>query len=225
MHRQAQRTARAPAELALLVGDCLSNLRASLDHLVYAIALKHTGRDEIADQKFLQFPIYDDSKKFGDWKGKVVKANLLSTDVLNDIELCQPYKGWDGKKDTLERHLSQKSMWLLNALINADKHRTITPITQVRISNLRFAATIPDEGALASFTLSGSYKDGDQIGPGFRFQPDAPNAEVSLDADTEPDVAFGDEWPARGRPVGKQLHIFQERIRDDIFAHFDGYLR
>ena len=214
-----------PAELALLVGDCLSNFRASLDHLVYAIALKYTRRTEIVEQKFLQFPIYDDGKKFGDWRGRVVKANLLSADVLRDLETCQPYQGWDGKKGTLERHLAQKSMWVLNALINADKHRTITPVTQIRISNLRFGATIPGEGALAGFTMTGTFKDGDQIGPAFNFQPDTANAEVSLNADTEPDVAFGDEWPARGRPVGKLLHEFQERIRDDIFAHFEMYLK
>ena len=61
-------------DLALIAGDCVSNLRSALDHLVYAAAIQDTGSDPPADWNKLQFPISDSFTQF-----TVEKARRLSS--------------------------------------------------------------------------------------------------------------------------------------------------
>jgi hypothetical protein len=213
-----------PGELPVLIGDCLTNLRASLDHLVYGIAMKYTNSsstEDLAKQTSLQFPIYDDAKRFSAWRGKVVR--FLSPDVLAVLESFQPYQGWDGVVARLERHLSKNPRWVLNALVNADKHRALMPVTQLRFSNVRFAAKIPGEGSEASGYISGSYKHRDTI-IDFHFYPESPNAEVTVGDDFTEDVAFSEEWPAANRPVSLLLHGLADNIRDFVFPELEPFL-
>ena len=54
-------TVPPPAEFRLMIGDCLHNLRASLDNLVYELAVQHTGRNPLPENlaSGLLFPIVD----------------------------------------------------------------------------------------------------------------------------------------------------------------------
>jgi hypothetical protein len=207
-----------PPELPALIGDCLGNFRSSLDHLIYDIALKHTGADDLADQRSLQFPIYDDAGQFSSWQGKVIK--LLPRDVLGLLESFQPYQGWDGEPSTLERHLTRDTLWILNALVNADKHRAFMPVTQLYVESLDVFARPP---GLPTIAVIGSYKHGDVIFP-YAWHANTPDAEKRLESDFPPDVAFGEEWPARGRPVRLLLHHIGEHIRDVVFPAFGSFL-
>jgi hypothetical protein len=209
-----------PHELPALIGDCLMNFRSALDHLIYDVALKHTKRTEIADEKRLQFAIYDNAGQFTSWEGEMVKKNLLPPDVLGRLKSFQPYQGWDQEPTTLERHLSRNTLWILNALVNADKHRAFMPVTQLYVESLTVASRLP---GLPTVAITGSFKHGDVIFP-YAWHADTPDVELSLQNDLAPDVAFGDEWPARGMPVSLLLHHLGEHIRDVVFPAFDPFL-
>jgi hypothetical protein len=212
-----------PPELPALIGDCLTNLRASLDHLIYGIALKHTGRDDLADQTRLQFAIYDDAGKFGSWAGIMRKNSLLPDAVITLIEQFQPYYDYKGPQNLFERHLTRNPLWILNALVNADKHRTLMPVTQLRIGSIRFRNKIPGEETEASVTIGGSFQHGATIFP-YNFIPDSPTAEVTVEPDFAADVAFSDDWPARSRPVSQLIHALADRIREKVFPEFEAFL-
>jgi hypothetical protein len=127
-----------PSTWGLIVGDILTNLRASLDHAVYGHAAARNRLTE-AQEKRLQFPILCDPDQ---WLGtpaiaatattpakdKVDSAHkklkpFLDPAVLNVIEQSQPYHHTPPGQDPLA---------VLNSLVNQDKHRTVRVVTYVR---------------------------------------------------------------------------------------------
>src|SRR5712691_9345056 len=51
---------------ALLVGDCVHNLRSALDHMIYSIAIKASGLNPPPDAEKLMFPIVRPPSQFKD---------------------------------------------------------------------------------------------------------------------------------------------------------------
>lgn len=210
-----------PPQLPALIGDFLTNMRASLDHLIYGIALKHTGQPEIIDNNRLAFAIYETPQQFGSWRGTV--DDLLPNDVFALLDDMQPYQRPPGPPVTLERHIHRQPLWVLNAFVNADKHRTLMPVTGLRLDQVKIMAKIPGEPNEAGATVTGSFEHGDPIFD-YWFFPDSPNAEVSVEPDFAPDVAFSEKWPARQRPVSLLLHRMGEHVRDKVFPKFEPHL-
>lgn len=73
---------------SLIVGDCVHNLRAALEHLVYAIAIHESGQNPPPKEDRLAFPIADDP---GDFKEVSRRIATLSDTVQTAIERIQPY--------------------------------------------------------------------------------------------------------------------------------------
>jgi hypothetical protein len=126
-----------PDAWGLIIEDILTNLRAALDHAVYAHAAAKTQLTE-AQEKKLQYPVLQDSDQ---WPGaaavpttptspakpKVESAkkkleSFLDTDVLDVIERSQPYYSTDPDRDWIT---------VLNALVNRDKHRAVRTVAYV----------------------------------------------------------------------------------------------
>lgn len=98
-----------PAIFSILVGESIYNLRASLDYLVYELAILDSG----SIQHGTQFPIEDASQG---WQRHVPTfLNGLSVIHQAAIERLQPYNRCDWTKT-------------LRELSNPDKHRTLTVI-------------------------------------------------------------------------------------------------
>ncbi len=96
-----------PADLAVGVGDFLSNVRSALDHLAYQIVL-HEG---LTPDRYTQFPIRD--------KGPTVISSVegkVHSPALGLIRQLQPYI--TGKRE-------ENPLWLLDELRNIDTHRTL----------------------------------------------------------------------------------------------------
>lgn len=104
------------ARWAMILGDCIHNLRGVLDHLAWQLALHHCNGNMPKKPKRVGFPITDTPELF------------RSSDALNEvspahraiIECHQPYNGWHGR-------------WIhpfiqLRELSNDDKHRVINPV-------------------------------------------------------------------------------------------------
>jgi hypothetical protein len=108
---------------ALMAGDCLFNLRAALDHIVYELFVrKYQGRVPTRIAETSGFPILShapgtargrsrDSSKWHDIGGLAFKQRRA-------IQTLQPY---NRRQDKLRRHRS--NLAVLQALNNIDKHR------------------------------------------------------------------------------------------------------
>jgi len=99
-----------PPRIPALVGEIAYNLRASLDYLVYELAILDSG----AEQENTQFPIYEAPTRF--WGGRKRRLNGINDAHAVAIERLQPYNGayW--------RHWLK----LLQEISNEDKHMRLT---------------------------------------------------------------------------------------------------
>lgn len=100
-----------PDDWALLAGEAIQNLRASLDHVVYA------GTSKPSDQ--VQFPICTDATRFR--RAAVKRLDGVPADMQAAIERAQPYQLTPEAPD-------RDALSRLQELSNVDKHRALTAV-------------------------------------------------------------------------------------------------
>jgi len=107
----------------LLVGECIHNLRSSLDNLAFALA--RLQQDEPANAEIVHFPIFQDRAKFNEVsnnKKRRVRQSLdqMPAEAASLIERLQPFQ-----RDKAEVPGTPNSdpLVLLQRLNNYDKHR------------------------------------------------------------------------------------------------------
>src|SRR5579864_265336 len=101
---------------SLISADCISNLRAVLDHLVYAVATCESGIKPPVNEAQLSFPIVKSRAKFDDAVEHGALGDI-SDPVRALIETFQPY-------NRSHTHLPPL-LQILRDLNNADKHRLL----------------------------------------------------------------------------------------------------
>src|SRR6267378_175884 len=104
--------AEVPDRVGLIFGDFIHNLRASLDNLVWELAIHRTRR--------LNFPIARERPKAPATFAPLLRSSL-SPEAFEIIERVQPYHATD-PSDPRIRLAHLNSFW------NKDKHRTTTPV-------------------------------------------------------------------------------------------------
>jgi hypothetical protein len=112
-----------PTECSVPVGDALHNMRAALDNLVYALAVKESGEEVPPFHDKIAFPIHDDPKF---WKPNGQKIGAIPSRAKTIIESLQPYH----RRKTPHQH----PLWVLQKLNNIDKHRFLHVVGMV-VSN------------------------------------------------------------------------------------------
>jgi hypothetical protein len=75
-------------DLSLMIGDCIHNLRSTLDHLVYVVAIHESGSNPPPRHDALMFPIAIAPVNYSGAKDKI---RTLSDPVRTVIERLQPY--------------------------------------------------------------------------------------------------------------------------------------
>ena len=104
-----------PAEIGVVVGDIVHNLRSALDHLACQFVMSNGGSPSTKTA----FPVFIDDPKatqklLSKWNGM---TQGMSADAVRFVDDCQPYK---------IRHLpNPHHLSLLSALSNWDKHHDI----------------------------------------------------------------------------------------------------
>ncbi|HUG64903.1 MAG TPA: hypothetical protein VMK83_06760 [Gaiellaceae bacterium] len=108
---------------SVLAGDCLFNLRAALDHIVYALhERRYRGKIPTALIEKTQFPILTRPRR--DKRHNPIPTHCwhdigtLSIKQRRAIEFLQPYKRRNDKFSEMRELLGE--LWILN---NIDKHR------------------------------------------------------------------------------------------------------
>ncbi len=97
-----------PAELALMLGDCLHNLRSALDHMAFQLVWIETGTRPTVG---VQFPIGDTVEAYEVNRNKSLKGATAA--AVAAVDSLAPYK--DGNR----------RLWQLHKLDIIDKHRTM----------------------------------------------------------------------------------------------------
>lgn len=124
--------AEPPTELwGLITGDILTNLRAALDHAVFAHATAHHTLSERVQRK-LQFPVVLDRTKWAAARTDPQCGKWVTAPVLDVISQAQPFNDVEPQHHALN---------VLNKLVNHDKHRGL------RIVAYKGAATFDKAGS------------------------------------------------------------------------------
>jgi hypothetical protein len=143
-----------PLYMSLPVSDCIHNLRAALDYLVYELALLDSG----AVRGGTQFPIEDCPKSFSTKRRNTYLCGL-SDNHIRAIELLQPYSGIEWTRT-------------LRAISNPDKHRHLV-VMQPCLSSVVHTHSSGDPND-AVFTTNGEQtylKKEDAFAVGFTDSP------------------------------------------------------
>lgn len=99
---------------SLIFGDFIGNLRAALDHFIYAVAISQTKSNPPIDERSLQFIITDTDENFAKQSYRI---RSLSDAVRTIIERVQPYNR--------THQLLPPLLSLLRDFDDSNKHRLV----------------------------------------------------------------------------------------------------
>lgn len=202
-------------ELAHQIGDAVHNLRATLDYLVYELAIRKRGGSEPAHipmghaLRKIGFPIFLEEPEF-DGKGKggpgatKMLAEMKGTQRARIKEL-QPF----GDPD--------HPLWVLSELDNLGKHRhahVLVRLDRVWLDPVfarRFGFKIVE-----GVKPGRRYKEGAKVAiltqPRSLYHPSSVQAEVNVALKRKLSVLFDKGSPAEGRDVVAELRRLQARV-------------
>jgi len=104
-----------PPEFAAIVGDCLHNLRSSLDNLIYELAVAYKGEPlSKSIEGHVAFPMFRSDTEN---TAKTLKCMIrgIHPGARTIVKGLQPYT----RRDEAHKFI----LWILNELSNKDKHR------------------------------------------------------------------------------------------------------
>jgi hypothetical protein len=198
-------------EWGVILGDVFHQLRASLDHMLYALARKPLTAKE---ERSLHFPIFENSLDFSaDWRvSQNFWAPVVGSVVFAELKLSQPYERYPAAP-------TSDPLWLLHKLDVIDKHRTI--LVLANRWSLRGAAWDKQRRNLIPFdSIFQPVKPGAEV---FSFEwPDSsPPSEVYVQH-FSPDVVFDG---TDGLCDGTLIVPTVRRMFDAVVEIVDGFKR
>lgn len=131
-----------PLSLSCIIGDCLGNLRKSLDYIAWELATRYSAQPPVAGSKAnkgIFFPILNDPAGEGA-KGfaKMAARYAFPAPAVSIIESVQPYNA------------GNDSLGLLSSLTNIDKH--CLPLLAIAYTDTVLSQILPNE----KITLQGA---------------------------------------------------------------------
>jgi hypothetical protein len=196
--------------LSCIVGDCVTNLRASLDYIAWELAMLARKSLPDKDKKRITFPIASDYTGFTKPRGTAEHLKDccgVPAAAIDVIESVQPY------------HAGYESLELLNLLVNEDKHRALL----LCALDIRGLATV-------RITQGNKlWAKGGRIGIGTDFKASGPGLSkeasfaVNVESETTVLVAFQDARMPRVQ-VTLLLSQIVERIAN-IVPSFEPFFK
>jgi hypothetical protein len=202
-----------PKAFSAIIGDVLNNLRACLDHAVYAMV--QVGKPSAVDPRAIFFPICGSSTEYKTRFARVIPG--LRQDAVKAIDTVAPYVGGAGEY-----------YWHLARLNNIDKHRLLLTIW----GSFHGHTILPSQ---RKWVAEFQEKDPAELRTSFMaLNPRVhllnvgdvlltiPKAEVEENMQFLIDIAFAEPDICRGNPVIETLHEFRNLIHHLIFE-FDRF--
>lgn len=198
-----------PPEFAILIGECVYQLRAALDNLVYALAERHTVPlpDKIA--KKASFPICKSGPRFRE----VAEPKLAGVDsrAAAVIERLQPYHR--------RKKPSAVALRQLEELRNVDQHRLLHPVALARdVSRCRLLAPQGTIEPTDKFRFGNRPIKENAMLAWFEIVPKG-DVEVYVEDNASIDIAFERGSPARsvqGKSVVTTLSQIALYVGEDV---------
>jgi hypothetical protein len=196
-----------PARFGLIIGDCLQNLRSSLDYLVWELVLAAGNHPGIHNM----FPICGNVKSFQNAVLKKQRLQGVDSNAIAQIEAFQPYH--------LGPDFNKSILWTLNELTNINKHRRIL-LTNLMAGPAQRENIVEKEGEIWYHTGPGPtpvFDEKTKFGPFPIIQ-----GQVHFDIQLVAIMAFG-EGPAKGMEVSLCMTEWLHYVRERVMPAFEGY--
>jgi hypothetical protein len=145
-----------PHTVALIIGDCLYNLRSALDHVVYQFVISNPARPAGTPNIRTMFPVRDTE---AGWKGADDRLAGVPDPICTLIDQAQPYKARNAGED-----YTLNPFWVLDRLENIDKHRRLALITSNAIQARTRITDLSGIQPEAEIKHTGGIRDGAIIG-------------------------------------------------------------
>ncbi len=208
-----------PDTYRTVVGDCVHNLRASLDNLAHALAMRHTGEPLPFEHK-IAFPIKNRRGEFPSISNAGQVLGAMPPRARTLIETLQPYH----RRNDPQNHPLAR----LRDLDDFDKHRVLHIVNAVPTS-AKFEFSVPLKGAVSDIT-HGPLEDDAIVGwvdmtNAIPFAPGAgPKVKVEVKASFGTGIAFDRAGPGQGDGV---TYLIEEEllpyVKDVVLPKFTRF--
>jgi hypothetical protein len=194
-----------PADISLICGDIIQNLRSALDHLACQLIITG-GHEPCLDSGF---PIFDTPAKYK--SGLKAKVQGMRQDAIDAFDAVEPYEG--GRGDAL---------WRIHKLNNIDKHRFV-----VFVASKVTAIDLMSHMARMMPQLEPFARHGYVLIPTDEFRP-LQRGDIlftSLDPEVDQklkfafDIAFWEPRVVEGKPILECLKGFLDVV-DNVLSDF-----
>ncbi len=196
-----------PSRFGLIIGDCIQNLRSSLDYLVWELVLAANNQPG----KHNMFPICSSPDIFKDALSNRKRLLGVHPDAIAEIEALQPYHlGMDFKKAIL---------WALDELANLNKHCRI-PVTDLAARETMTDVSIDKDGRTWMNIPAGPVPTLDRDA---KFGPyPVVGGQVQMNSKLVAGIAFG-EGAAKGIEISMSLNLWLYYIREKVIPIFERF--
>jgi len=194
-----------PAELSVVFGELLYELRAGLDNCLYAAAVVVSGQSSPPSASRLEWPIRETP---AEWRRQASRYHDLPVRIIEGLEAIQPYQAqlpdWN-------------SLRILHDLARIDRHRTPHGLG-LYLAGVRIWVD-PDLVDLVNTGSPGIVHDGDEIvrvkvASGVTLSPE----NFDLDLEFEVDVTDVREAPGPGGRIGRPWGPLDKRLHSLVKA-------
>lgn len=189
----------APTEFSLIIGDCLHNLRAALDNLVYELAVKKYGGEPLPSEveQNVMFPIF--LREEGYRSRGTERISAIDERAQTVIEGLQPYHG------------ASDYLWILHELACIDRHR-LPHLTLFARQTIGIHGTdiFRIDTSSAYFRPRGPLEDGAEL---VRYKTLRPGDTIEQDLSFRFTIAFPQVSPARGGEAVQTLKMCMESVQ------------
>ena len=192
-----------PARFGLIIGDCLQNLRSSLDYLVWELVLAANNQPG----EHNMFPICSTPDAFKNAVSKRDRLLGIHPDAVTEIDALQPYHlGKDWSKSTLAT---------IDEIVNINKHRRV-PLTMLRGAQTDNMQAVEIDGELWTSGTIGRLDDDAKIGP---FDA---TGKMQVQAQLFACVTFN-EGAAKGMEITHSLNTWMLYVKHDVVPRFERF--
>ncbi|HVE67848.1 MAG TPA: hypothetical protein VNB64_04635 [Solirubrobacteraceae bacterium] len=202
-----------PQGLAVLIGDCVHNMRSALDNLIYDLSWAQGGplTKEVATG--CEFPVF--GPRPPRTSELVKRIGAIDPPAQAVIKALQPHhRGNDFASDPV---------WVLDQLWNIDKHRSLH-LTLFGHAGTGIGAPGEMFHAEHITLLSGPIRQrGRTPLLRYRLKP-LPGTKVNMKNAPSFDVAFGQGTPCAGSPVTPTLTALRTYVADQVREPLIRYL-
>jgi hypothetical protein len=200
-------------ELSTIIGDCLYNLRSPLDHLVYQLVTINGAPGTTSHQ----FPICDTPSGFQ----RQLDRGRLDGVAAGPAVLIEGFQPYQLNAANPRNH----PLWILNELMNTDKHRALNTTTVLARDLLavfgEHTASSPNTARHGGFGVTGGrYRNGEVVMGGVL---EAVGGLAPITARAALRVEF-EEPAAADQPVLSVLQSILDFIEQTIIPAFEPVL-